>query len=88
MVINMEYPMTLVEKPDYDDPYYVGSQTLTWDYDNFKGKFIVSNLCDCPEDAMINRELFDAYDFIEAVKFGMDLARKGYTKIKLTELED
>ena len=87
-MINMEYPMTLIIHPDYDDPYYTGSHNLQWDYDNFKGEFNVWNLNDCPEDAIIDRDLFDAYDFIHAVEFGMNLARKGYTKIKLTEIRE
>ena len=88
MVIKMEYPMTLTIRPDYNDPYYTGSHVLQWDYDNFKGEFNVWNLDDCSEDAIIDRDLFNAYDFIQAVEFGMSLARKGYTKIKLTEIKE
>ena len=87
-MIKMEYPMTLIIRPDYNDPYYTGSHDLQWNYDNFKGKFYVYNLSDCPEDAIIGRDLFDAYDFIHAVEFGINLARKGYTKIKLTEIKE
>ena len=45
-MINMEYPMTLTIRPDYNDPYYTGSHDLQWDYDNFKGEFNVWNLDD------------------------------------------
>ena len=77
--------MTVTEyKDNYCDR--ICSQRLEWDYDNFKGKFRVSDLCECPEDAIIGRDLFTAYDFVEAVKFGMALARKGYTELELTKI--
>lgn len=43
--------------------------------------FSVHNLCECPEDAIIGRDLFDADDYIRAVKTGMRLAQEGYTDI-------
>lgn len=80
----MKYPMIYQEKRDeYEDT--IEFQKVSWDYDNFKGDFRVWNLWDCPEDACIGRDLFGADDFIEAVRFGMDLARKGYDDIELTE---
>ena len=82
-----KFPMTLTIKPDYNDPYYAGAHILQWDHDNFKGKFLACNMDDCPEDAILDRDLFNAYDYLEAVKFGMELARKGYTDIELTEIE-
>lgn len=45
--------------------------------------FRVHNLSECPEDAIIGRDLFDAYDFIRAVEYGMKLAQEGYTSIKV-----
>ena len=45
--------------------------------------FSCSNLSECPEDAIIGRDLFDGEDYIEAVEFGMRLAREGYTEIEL-----
>lgn len=44
-------------------------------------QFSVGNLCECPEDAIIGRDLFDADDYIRAVKTGMRLAQEGYTDI-------
>lgn len=43
--------------------------------------FGVSDLTECPEDATIYRELFSGEDYIEAVRFGMQLAANGYTSI-------
>ena len=45
--------------------------------------FSCSNLDDCPEDAIIGRDLFDGYDYIKALKLGMKLAEEGYTEIEL-----
>lgn len=80
----MKYPMRLTQRyDDYDDT--ITSQKIEWDYDNFKGEFFVQNLWDCSEDAVIWRDLFNADDFLEAVRFGMDLARKGYDDIEVIE---
>lgn len=79
----MKYPMRLFENYDYYKDG-IDAQTLCWNYDNFKGKFHVSDMCECPEDAIISRDLFTADDFINVIRFGMDLAKKGYTDIDLT----
>lgn len=49
--------------------------------DNDMMQFHVSNLCECPEDAIIGRDLFDAMDYIRAVRTGMRLAQEGYTDL-------
>lgn len=80
----MKYPMKITEHyDDYEDR--VTSQTLTWDEGNFKGKFHVHDMWDCPEDCIIGRDLFSVDDFLYAVRFGMDLARKGYDDIEVIE---
>ncbi len=47
--------------------------------------FSVWNLNECPEDAVIGRDLFDEQDFINAVKLGMMLAQEGYTDCKIVD---
>lgn len=47
--------------------------------------FSVWNLNECPEDAVIGRDLFDEQDFINAVKLGMKLAQEGYTDCKIVD---
>lgn len=47
--------------------------------------FSVWNLDECPEDAIIGRDLFDEHDFIKAVKLGMKLAQEGYTDCKVVD---
>lgn len=43
--------------------------------------FGVSNLTECPEDAIIGRDLFNSDDYIRALNKGIELANKGYTKV-------
>ena len=50
-------------------------------YDGDKTVFDVWNLDECPEDAIIDRSLFDAHDWLHAVKYGIELARQGYTNV-------
>lgn len=73
----------------YEDIYYEGINTG----EAIEGKtddeteiyFNAHNLCDCPEDATIDRDLFNAYDYVKALKLGMKLAKEGYTDIKLNK---
>ena len=78
------FPMTLMQRSKYN---CVDCQELEWDHDGFYGNFSVHDLCECPEDAIIGRGLFDADDFTNAVRFGMLLRDKGYTDLQITEQE-
>lgn len=49
--------------------------------------FDVYDLSECPEDAIIGRDLFDAKDYIKALKKGIELAQMGYTDIEYTIVE-
>lgn len=69
-------------KDDYED---VRGQELYNEIE--KINFSVYNLADCPEDAIIGRDLFTADDYIDALHKGMELARKGYTDIEINEIE-
>lgn len=64
--------------------YYYEHQEVT-DPDTGKTVFSVYNLADCPEDAIIGRSLFSAYNWLEAVKYGMALASQGYDDVTLRE---
>ena len=68
------------EKDDYDDIVY---SELTGEDDSIK--YCVSNLNECPEDAIIGRSLFDTLDYVEALRIGMALAKDGYTDIEVIE---
>lgn len=75
----MKYKFFIEEKEDYDT-CGTGYQKITDEDGHWL--FSVSNLCECPEDAIIGRDLFDAEDYIRAVKFGIELAQKGYDDIE------
>lgn len=84
----MEEPKIKVYGLEEDEDEYgeVHYQKI-YDKEEDKRLFSVSNLCECPEDAIIGRSLFDAVDYIRAVKRGIELAKQGYTDVSL-QLED
>ncbi len=47
-----------------------------------KDVFVAYNLHECPEDATLARGLFDAYEYLQAVQLGMNLAAHGYNCIR------
>lgn len=47
--------------------------------------FDVNNFTFCPEDAIIDRGLFNASDYIRALNKGIELAKAGYDRV---EIED
>lgn len=52
---------------------------------NGKIIYCVRNLSDCPEDAIIIRDLCSAYEIIDYIQLGMKLAQEGYTSIQVTD---
>ena len=50
-----------------------------------KVRFSVSDMTEWPEDAIIGRDLFDANDFIAALKLGFAIAKRGYDCITVEE---
>lgn len=74
---------TLIEKSEYLTPYY--QSLLDEDYTEV---FSASDLSECPEDCTLTRDLFTAYDYIDAVEFGMRLAQEGYTEIEVEKVEE
>lgn len=49
--------------------------------DNFGTLFTVRNLNENLEDTIIRHDLFDANDYLKAVKYGIKLAKQGYTNV-------
>lgn len=47
--------------------------------------FCVKDLNETPEDAVVGRDLFDAQDFIAAVRLGIRIAKRGYDDIEIVE---
>lgn len=46
-------------------------------------RYSVYNLTDCPEDAVIYRDLVSANEYLNILKLGMRLAFDGYTDIEI-----
>ena len=49
--------------------------------------YSVSNLCECPEDATIDRDLVSADEIVDFIKLGMRLAEKGYDRISVERIK-
>lgn len=64
-----------------EEKWYEG---ITYEQVNNEEKclFSVSNLNECPEDAIIGRDLFDADDYLKAVRYGIELAKQGYDEVE------
>lgn len=68
-----------LDAPEGYDYYYEHQEVI--DPDTGKTMFSVYNLAECPEDAIIGRDLFDAHDWLGVVKYGIWLAQQGYTNV-------
>ena len=78
----MEKTLTLDFISDEDQWGCVTSEEISGVSDNGTPiNYWVHDLYECPEDAILGRDLFSANDYIEALELGMKLAREGYTEI-------
>ena len=50
-----------------------------YDGDTDEEVYFVQDLIDCPEDAIVGRDLIDAYQIIAFINDGIELGMKGYT---------
>ena len=50
--------------------------------------FVACDLNECPEDATLDRDLFNSIDLLRAIKFGIELAKLGYDDVVIDWLED
>lgn len=69
-----------------EDDFRIESQWLT--DDDGRELYSVYDLNECPEDAIIGRSLFSAYDWIDTVKYGIELAKQGYDSVDIVEVEE
>lgn len=71
------------EYDNYGRIYYekVNDENGDWIFD-------VTDLTETPEDATIDRDLFNTDDYIHAVEFGMELAKAGYDEIEVEREEE
>ena len=79
----MEKTLTVFLTDNNDDE---NRQQTVWSEDVNTVRFRVYDLTECPEDAIIGRDLFNAHDYIRAIKTGMELAVMGYTNVEVKEM--
>lgn len=53
--------------------------------DGMRCIFDVWDLTECPEDAIIGRDLFDVDDYVGALNKGIELAKAGYDRVEIKE---
>lgn len=66
----------------YVEENYYDGVTYEQVSDEEQNLFSVCNLNECPEDAIIGRDLFDANDYLTAVRYGIKLAKQGYDEVE------
>lgn len=62
------------------------SQEL-WDIDDRKELYEVSDLSECPEDAIIGRALLSGEEALDLVELGMNYYKMGYDEIECNYLK-
>lgn len=67
----------------YDEEQYYSQHEA---YMDGKRIFRAADLTDCPEDAIIGRDIFDGHDFLAAVDLGYKMAQDGY-KLNMNVIE-
>lgn len=79
----MDYEVKVIQHINED---YLIEWQKVYDEDG-KKLFSVHNLNDCPEDAIIDRDLFNVGQFLSAVRLGIKLANCGYSDIVVADVE-
>lgn len=69
------------------DSLFDGSRQELWDIDDRKKLYEVSDLSECPEDAIIGRALLSGDEVLDLVKLGMSYSKMGYDEIEYNYLE-
>ena len=73
----------------YSNDYDIGSERCQIINDKENNiHFSVCNLWECPEDAIIGRDLFDVDDYVKALNKGIELEKKGYTSVEIGKYEE
>lgn len=63
------------------------SRQELWDIDDRKKLYGVSDLSECPEDAIIRRALLSGEEVLDLVELGMSYSKMGYDEIEYNYLE-
>lgn len=85
--MDTDYCMTLKYR-SYGDDWMEDEHSYEELFDNSGNSiYRVNELSECPEDAVIWRDLTSAYEIVDIIKFGMWLYKMGYRDIKLHEVK-
>lgn len=79
----MKKRITLFEK----ESLFCDFRQELWDVDDRKKLYGVSDLSECPEDAIIGRALLSGDEVLDLVKLGMNYSKMGYDEIEYNYLE-
>lgn len=79
----MKKHITLFEK----ESLFGDSRQELWDVDDRKKLYGVSDLSECPEDAIIRRILLSGEEVLDLVELGMNYSKLGYDEIEYNYLE-
>ena len=63
------------------------SRQELWDVDDRKKLYGVSDLSECPEDAIIGRALLSGEEVLDLVELGMNYSKMDYDEIEYNYLE-
>lgn len=70
-----------------EESLFGDSRQELWDIDDRKKLYEVSDLSECPEDAIIGRALLSGDEVLDLVKLGMNYSKMGYDEIEYDYLE-
>lgn len=68
------------------DDYGICSERVFDADNNDKLLFHVYNLDEYPEDAIISRDLFSSSQYLQAVRYGIELAKQGYSQVEYVNI--
>lgn len=75
----------ILEIADEQSEWGMREQTV-YDPETDGELFSVHDLTECPEDATVNRGLFDAGDYLRAVRYGIELTKAGYDEVEYVSI--
>ena len=78
--------VTITEEEDSDTGYLSYQKVSCDEVEDVY--YYVYPLAECPEDAYIERDLFSAESYINAINLGIKLAQEGYTKVEAQYVKD
>lgn len=66
----------------------IKSQEIFESYKDIGIDFEVHNLTDAPEDATVDRDLFTAKDFVNAINLGIKLSKAGIENVNINYIDE